>query len=208
MKKNIILLTSLCIVMVLARIIKTSQFNFLFMLWNLFLAFVPYWVSGYISNLGKTSLMKFWLVFSAWLLFLPNAPYMLTDLFHLHKRSELPIWYDLVLILSFAVTGMFLFYLSVNKMSLQAKERFPHIYHPFFLIVLFFLVSYGVYIGRFLRLNSWDVIHPLRLAKSCLSTFTNVPQFKDMVCFTILFSLFLSFIHSIINSGLKQSSNA
>lgn len=203
-KKNVILLTGLCLILVLARIIKTEQFSFVFMLWNLFLAFVPYWLSIYLSNSKKSGRFKLVIVASLWLLFLPNSPYMLTDLFHLQKRPGLPIWYDLLLILSFAITGMYLFYLSVIRMVIYAKDHFPKIHHPLSLIILFLLVSYGVYIGRFLRLNSWDVLNPVSLTKSCLSTFIYLPRLKDMTCFTLLFSLLLSFIYSIISPDLKN----
>ena len=193
--KNLLLLTGLCITLVIARIIKTEQFSFVFMFWNLFLAFVPYWISVYLFKHRETRLIKFVILGGVWVLFLPNAPYMITDLFHLHNRADLPIWYDLLLILSFAIIGMYLFYLSIHQMKEVVKVKLPTLYRPVFLILLFIAVSYGVYIGRFLRLNSWDIIHPISLTKTCLSTFIQLPCLKDMSCFTFLFSIFLSFLY-------------
>lgn len=193
--KNLLLLTGLCFTLVVSRIIKTEQFSFVFMFWNLFLAFVPYWISAYLFKHKETQLIRLIVLGGVWILFLPNAPYMITDLFHLHKRPDLPVWYDLFLILSFAVIGMYLFYLSVHQMKEVVKVKLPTLYRPVFLILLFVAVSYGVYIGRFLRLNSWDILYPVSLAKTCLSTFIQLARLKDMACFTIIFTVFLSFLY-------------
>lgn len=193
--KNLWLLTGLCFSLVVSRIIKTEQFSFVFMFWNLFLAFVPYWISGYLFKHKKVNLAKLLVLGAVWILFLPNAPYMITDLFHLHTRPDLPIWYDLLLILSFAIIGMYLFYLSIHQMKEVVKVKLPTLYRPVFLVLLFVAVSYGVYIGRFLRLNSWDVIHPVSLTKTCLSAFIQLPRLKDMACFTLIFTVFLSFLY-------------
>lgn len=193
--KKLVLLTSLSITLVIVRIIKTDQFSFVFMFWNLFLAFIPYWISTYLLKHKDLHLLNAVVSGFIWLLFLPNAPYMVTDLFHFHKQPHLPIWYDLFLILSFAIIGMYLFYLSVLQMKDLVKIKFPKLYRPVVLILLFIAVSYGVYIGRFLRLNSWDIIHPVSLTKTCLSTFAQRSLFKDMRGFTFLFSIFLAFLY-------------
>jgi uncharacterized membrane protein len=203
-KKNILLLSLFCVILVIIRIIRTEQFSFIFMFWNLFLAFIPLGISNYLTNSKKTiSNLKLSTLTIIWLLFLPNAPYMVTDLFHLHKREYLPIWFDLILILMFAITGLYLFYISLNQAIILTKNKFPNLYKPQFLIFLFLIVSYGVYIGRFLRLNSWDIIDPIGLIKTCLSTILYLPRLKDMCCFTVVYSIFLGFIFLIIKPVLK-----
>lgn len=204
-KKNLLLLSGLCFFMVIARIIKTDQFSFLFLFWNLFLAFVPYWLSTYISKPNSMNLYKLISLAVVWVLFLPNAPYMITDLFHLHKRIDLPIWFDLVLIMSFAITGLYLFYVSINQMVGVVKLKLPQLYKPFVLVLLFVAVSYGVYIGRFLRVNSWDVIHPIGLAKTCLKPLFHLPGLKDVCCFTFIFSIFLAFLYLIFKPHIKSN---
>ncbi len=186
--KNLVLLSFFCLFMVLSRCIKTQQFSFVFLFWNLFLAFVPYWISTYLVKQKELKLWKLAGLSMLWLLFLPNAPYMLTDLFHLHKRAHLPVWFDLVLILSFAVTGLYLFYVSVHQMTRLAQIRFPQLNKPVFLLLLFLAVSYGVYIGRFLRVNSWDVLNPLELAKTCLKPLFHFHHLKDACSFTLIFT--------------------
>lgn len=203
--KNLLLLTLLAFSLVLVRIVKTEQFSFVFMFWNLFLAFVPYWISHFLYKKQKLNSMKVIGLGIVWILFLPNAPYMITDLFHFHKHQYLPIWYDLFLILSFAVMGMYLFYLSVLQMKEVIRIKLPTLYKPAFLVLLFVAVSYGVYIGRFLRLNSWDIIHPISLTKTCLSIFLHLPKLKDMLCFTFIFTVFLSFVYLLFKPKVSHA---
>lgn len=203
-KKNLLLLCAFCFFMVAARIIKTENLSFIFLFWNLFLAFVPYWLSSYLLKRSDSNYFKLVALSMLWVLFLPNAPYILTDLFHLHKRVYLPIWFDLVLIMSFATTGLYLFYLSINQMIEFVKVKFPQLHKPFFLMLLFVAVSYGVYIGRFLRVNSWDIIDPIGLAKTCLLPLFDLPGLKDVCCFTFIYSIFLAFLYLIFKPLFKS----
>lgn len=205
-KKNILFLSLFCLLLVTIRVFKTEQLSFIFMFWNLFLAFIPFAISNYILKL-KQEISHFKLItfMGIWLLFLPNAPYMITDLFHLHHRVVLPIWFDLILILMFAITGLYLFFISINQTIAVVKSQFPKLHNPIFLILLFMIVSYGVYIGRFLRLNSWDIINPLGLIKTCMNAILNLPTLKDMCCFTLVFSIFLGFIFIITKPVLKST---
>ena len=94
--------------LVILRILITDVRVFVFLPWNLFLAFIPYAISSWIINKHGwiNNKLKFALVFTAWLLFIPNSFYILTDLFHLKFREESSRWFDLTLILSFAWNGL------------------------------------------------------------------------------------------------------
>ena len=127
---------------------------------------------------------------------------MATDLFHLHKREGLPIWYDLVLILLFSITGLYLFFISIQHVVTILNYKLPKINKLLFLTFVFIATSYGVYIGRFLRLNSWDIIHPFGLARQCLSTILYYPRFIDMCSFTIIYSLFLGLIYMLLQNNI------
>jgi uncharacterized membrane protein len=202
---SILLLSVFSIILLCIRIVKTSELSFIFMVWNLFLGFVPFWISQYLYKQKQLHKSAFFLIGFVWLLFLPNAPYMLTDLFHLHPKSYLPIWFDLVLILSFAITGLVLFYQSILQIIQVVKFHCPSLHHPLYLIVLFLAVSYGVYIGRFLRVNSWDVLNPIALAETCIKPLFNSAQLKDVTCFTLVFSVFLSFIYLVVKPVFKSN---
>jgi uncharacterized membrane protein len=157
-----LLLTSVgfsCLLL-LARIVHTGRHTFVFLLWNLFLAFVPYFFSFLMTQRPAwiKSGWKFALGFTAWVLFVPNAFYVLTDLFHLFDSGAAPLWYDLLLIVSFAWNALIMGILSVRQMEKIVTARWPGLRGWAFLYPVMALNGLGVYIGRYLRYNSWDVI--------------------------------------------------
>ncbi len=142
--------------------------TFLFLVWNLFLAWIPYWISLSIEKIYvfTQSFLKVGICISVWLLFLPNAPYILTDLLHLKSRSPIPHWYDLMMIVSFAWTGLMLGLFSLYEIQLFFQKRVKSIVAWSISIGAITLCSFGIYIGRYLRWNSWDVLtNPIHLFK-------------------------------------------
>ncbi|HMQ46430.1 MAG TPA: DUF1361 domain-containing protein [Saprospiraceae bacterium] len=142
---------------------------FLFLLWNLFLAWIPYLLSIGIklsANDHKQEQLN-WLVLVVWLLFFPNAPYLVTDLLHLKPRAPIPFLYDALLFFFFACLGLMLAYLSLAKVQAFLIHRFSRPVAWSLIFLFMALSSFGIYIGRFLRWNSWDVlIQPQALAYS------------------------------------------
>jgi uncharacterized membrane protein len=151
-------MTIFCFCLSAIRVIFSERLMFIFLNWNLFLAFIPWFISSILINKKQLATINVFFLIAIWLLFFPNSPYILTDLFHLRNRGDVPIWYDLILILSFAWTGLtygFVSLLDIEKIFLQRiSRRFTNI----IIVVMLFVVSFGVYIGRFLRWNSWDII--------------------------------------------------
>jgi uncharacterized membrane protein len=132
--------------------------TFLFLVWNLFLAWIPYWTSLALGYWGKSSAILSGGLLLFWLLFFPNAPYLLTDLMHLYKqRGDVPFWLDVMLILSFAWTGLMLGYASMFEVQYFLERRFPNWLTKTIMVGSIWLAGFGVYMGRFQRLNSWDV---------------------------------------------------
>jgi uncharacterized membrane protein len=132
------------------RVIFTNSHMFLFLNWNLFLAFIPWLFSMVLllkPNLHHRNLLIFSLLFS-WFLFFPNAPYILTDLFHLKEELTMPIWYDLIMILSFAWTGLLFGFVSLFNIELFLKKYLSKKIVPIISILLLFLGSFGIYVGR------------------------------------------------------------
>lgn len=202
--KKIIYLFSLFAASLLAyRIIKSGSLSYIFLAWNLFLAFVPYWLSNYLLRREKPT-SRHLPLFAVWLLFLPNAPYILTDLFHFRMRPGIPLWFDLVLVSSFALIGFALFYRSLADMialvGKQADARLVNTALPF----VFGLVAYGLYLGRYLRFNSWDVVqHPLKLAHDSVCTLLC----KDTLGFVLVFGTFMWFIYVTLSAFNKPEKN-
>lgn len=192
---------SLCLI----RIFKSEGRSYIFLLWNLFLAFVPWWISTYLKQRNELRRKDAPLLI-VWLLFLPNAPYMLTDLFHLKQRPSIPLWFDLVLILSFAFIGLLVFYRSLKDMISLFKNYMSTRMLACTTYVIFWLISFGLYLGRFLRFNSWDIMHPVSLGKACCRLLLNEGALKDVTAFTLIFSAFLMFLFFMITHLEREES--
>lgn len=191
----------LSVILLMIRVKMTHSFFFMFLVWNLFLAVIPYTITTYLLTRIKIKkfLLLFW--FSVWLLFLPNAPYIITDLFHLRLSNPSIIWLDVLVISSFASSGLLLFYLSITDMKqllikyMSAKKTTMII--PF----IIYLSSFGMYLGRFLRYNSWEIIqNPQTLFTDIYNIIINPSEHLTAWLFTIGFGTFLTITYSIFNS--------
>lgn len=160
------ILTFFCFSFSIFRYLYTNKTLFLFLNWNLFLAIIPYVLTSLtiiIPALLRRKITVF-ILSAFWLLFFPNSPYILTDLFHVHLDSSMPVWFDLILILSFAWTGLLFGLLSLCDIEQILIISIKRIYVILIVVSLLFLGSFGIYLGRFLRWNSWDIlIEPFEL---------------------------------------------
>lgn len=151
-------LFSICLSII--RVILTSQLMFAWLQWNLFLAFLPYFITRTLIRRPRwiESRWKFAIAFLCWLAFIPNSFYIITDLVHLDERLPVPLWYDLALILSFVWNGLLLGALSVRQMEkiVVVKYQIPNEW--WFSVPIMAVNAFGVYIGRYLRYNSWDLL--------------------------------------------------
>jgi uncharacterized membrane protein len=186
--------TILCVTLVAFRVHYTSKVTFVFLVWNIFLALIPYMISTllviYHERIEKTWLITF--PFMVWLCFFPNAPYILTDLFHLKQRPGVPYWYDLALILFFAWNGLMLGYASLLDMQHVLSKRFNVFTGWVVSIFSLLLAGFGIYLGRYLRWNSWDVISsPQGLLQDIASRVINPMSYPRTYGVTLLFSTFL-----------------
>ncbi|MBL7772717.1 MAG: DUF1361 domain-containing protein [Chitinophagaceae bacterium] len=133
---------------------------------------------------------------ATWLLFFPNAPYILTDLFHLQRNLDMPIWFDLILILSFAWTGLLFGFLSLWDLEKILSTRFKLVYVRSISILMLFAGSFGIYLGRYLRWNSWDILtEPLNIIYDISDRFINPWQHPRTWGMTIAMFFFLSMMY-------------
>jgi len=193
--------TCFAALLLIYRIVRTDSLYYIFLAWNLFLAFIPFWISDYISKQKQITFHYLPLIF-IWILFLPNSPYILTDLFHLKQRQDIPLWYDLILISSFALIGFVVFYKSIIDMIRLLKDKIPSYHLKIILPAFFCLIAFGLYLGRYLRFNSWNVVnHPFRLVhKSYNSLFC-----KDTIGFILIFATFMWFVYlTLVNFNSKE----
>lgn len=180
------------IILLMIRIKLTHSVFYLFLVWNLFLAVIPYVITTYLVSIPK--LNKIWLAFwfGVWLLFLPNAPYIITDLLHLKISNTSLLWLDILIVLSFAGNGILLFFLSLNDMKHILKAYLSVNKLQYLIVILFFLNGFGVYLGRFLRYNSWEILsNPKNLFTDIFNFILKPLQHTEVWLFTLLFGLFL-----------------
>lgn len=193
------------IVLLGVRIIFTGNFMFSFLVWNLFLAFIPYALSQWVTlNTRRIqNRLGFAAIFIAWLLFIPNSFYIITDLFHLGNFINMPLWYDLTMILSFAWNGMLLGVLSVRHIASFMEKHLSKRAMFLFIYLVMFLNALGIYIGRYLRFNSWDVVSdPFHLIKEIFNLASHPLEFKYVWGMVICFSVFMTLLYlTLINTG-------
>jgi uncharacterized membrane protein len=129
---------------------------------------------------------------TGWLLFFPNAPYICTDLIHLTTRFYGHFWVDLVLILMCAFTGLVLGFLSLYLMQSIVAGIYGRIASWVFTAAAIGLGSFGIFLGRFLRFNSWDVVvNPTKLYRDVGTWTTHSGYQPASLAFPLLFATFL-----------------
>jgi uncharacterized membrane protein len=191
--------SAVAISLVIARTLWTGHLNYAFLIWNLFLAWLPL-VFAFLASeqYGKGgSRWRFFAAAGAWLIFFPNAPYILTDLIHLTSGFLRPFWVDLSLILLCAFTGLVLGFVSLYQMQSVVARMFSPFTSWIFIAGVTGLTGLGIYIGRFLRFNSWDIlVRPLKLYHR-LDSWAADPHPVSLV-FPILFAVFLFLTYLIL----------
>lgn len=190
------------LLLLLFRMQLTHSYFYLFLVWNLFLAGIPYLITQLLQlshQLRSIKIIAF-LGFITWLLFLPNSPYIITDLVHLTIDYSNLMWLDLFLVFVFAFNGLFLGLLSMLDMFSIISERFGKRVAQYTLFKVCLLSGYGIYLGRFLRFNSWDITtKPGTLFLQIIQSLKE-PQ---VWLITFAFGGFLWILFSVLQSVLK-----
>lgn len=197
-----------CCSMLGVRMAYTANLDYVFLLWNLFLAVVPLKIAYYFrKTIAGRDFMhpKTMFILFLWLIFFPNAPYIITDLIHLANSSgQVPVWYDALMIFSFALSGVYAGFLSLYIIYKSVKRYLLGYKGLLFPGLVFLLSAYGIYLGRVLRWNSWDLVTRPHLV--FLDVFVNL---TDPVAWgiTLFFSCFLLFAWYIFNSFVEGDIN-
>jgi uncharacterized membrane protein len=164
---TLVLASGFCIGLLAYRSMQPYGHSFDFLAWNLLLAWIPFLLAVALHDADRRGWTPAALVAlgAVWLVFLPNAPYIVTDFVHVGEFRGAPLWYDAATTAAFAATGLVLGLASVLLVQGVVARRFGAAVGWLMLGPVFLLCSAGIYIGRIHRLNSWDVItRPERLA--------------------------------------------
>ena len=193
--------SAICFLLCIARVTYSNSLGYLNLVWNLFLAWIPFVLAflAYILSWRRSLMYLVIPIFAIlWLIFFPNAPYILTDLQHLGQTQTIvPLWYDVILLIWFSWTGMLLGIVSLNLMQEIIKREFGRWPGWIFVLLAAVLGSAGVYVGRFIRLNSWDILQNPNYAASNLKEWLSDPGPRSFG-FIGLYTLFFIFVYLTI----------
>lgn len=189
-----------CVALLLFRVVATESRGHIYLAWNLLLALIPLLCSSTLPQRasvppnGDASTRRLkWPQLSMlflWLLFLPNAPYILTDLIHLESSRGMPQWYDLALILSCAGAGLFFCYLSLLDVQRFIARNFGAKFGWLVAAGSLLLCGFGIYLGRFLRWNSWDLLtRPSALLSNVHALLTESGEHPNPFAVTLIYGV-------------------
>ncbi len=192
----------LCVGLLIFRMYRTESIRFMFLAWNLFLAWVPLGIALLVyQRMGQGRLRGYhglagW---ASWLLFFPNAPYIITDLLHLRKPSAIPVWYDSLMVFSYALVGLLTGLLSLYLIH-RVMDRLVGTLAAWGVVAgSLLLAGFGIYLGRVERWNSWDILtNPAGLLSNALGQLTHPPALQLTGVFGLmLMAIYLTFVSFI-----------
>lgn len=201
---RLLLSSALSVLFVVVRAVLVGHASYLFLLWNLYLAWCPYLLARLIANRTRANASSGFLCFlwATFVGFLPNAPYLVTDLMHLQGKTSAPYWFDALMFASFAWSGLVLGVASVRQTAQVVRDRVSPFAGTAYVIVVSALSAYGIYLGRFLRFNTWDAaIHPFSVGRELLAPLVHPREHAFVWLFTAAFSAFFLATYASLSSS-------
>ena len=181
----LILLSIISITLILLQIKITHSYYLLFLLWNLVLAILPYTIIFLVDKeyIFKFKISKNTILLLLWFLFLPNSFYLITDFVHLHHKSILQFSYDFMLLSLVTILGFYTGIKSIHRIYKMILMQLTIRIANFFIVIISYSAAYGIYLGRVLRFNSWDVINnPFELFNSLVESLFKI----ESILFTVI----------------------
>jgi uncharacterized membrane protein len=207
----LVLSSLLCALLVFARVVYAGSLTYAFLIWNLLLAWIPFGVSLllYVYHQQRRGGVLLLLLGTLWLLFYPNAPYIITDFVHLQQRPGVPMWYDLALIASSAWTGLLLGFVSLYLVQKVVRAHIGSAVSWLFVLAVNGVSGFGIYLGRFQRWNSWDVLaNPRGLLADVWPRIADPLAHPRTLGVSLTFALFLLVAYLIVSSLLRFEAEA
>ncbi len=212
-----VLMNALALALVLARGPAFGTRVYRPMLLNLTLSVAPLVLLGVVALVWVLLLHEGWTAVGyvvlavgavVWLLLLPNAAYLITELNLSHRQphERVPLWYDVLLVLVLAMSGVLNTVLNVFVVQLEwvlvtsgdDARALADRGSVALCVGILLLVGFGIYLGRDVRLNSWDVRHPSSLVRKVVAHVRQPGGLAGMVWFTLLTALFLGLMYLVV----------
>ena len=194
------------------RIIASGTLRLTFLQWNLFLAWLPV-VLAFVLCLRVTSKKDItWpnlLLFALWVFFLPNSFYIMTDLIHLQSSGEVSLLYDTALITSYVLNGLLLGFMSIHLVEQVLKKFFSVKEVGIIVQIVLLLSAFAIYLGRYLRWNTWDVIvNPAGIIYDVSDRIINPGSYQHTFVVTGVFFVLLSSLYLVIERLHKAGNSS
>jgi uncharacterized membrane protein len=195
--------TAICVLLLIVRAFLTGEVRWTAFAWNLFLAWLPLvfarLLCGELDRPGR----RRWLLgglFAGWVLFFPNAAYIVTDLIHLKTRPPVPRWFDYIFITAYAWTGLFLCGISLRLLHARVQQWWGVRMGWTFVTAMLAVGSFGIYAGRFFRWNSWDaLLRPWSLLRD-LAKFSHPATLLEAMAFCATFFLLSMLVYLVLHA--------
>ena len=205
---SLALLTLFTLSMLAARMAYTETRGHDGLAWNLFLAWIPFALSlvVYARSRAGARLRELALLGLLWLVFFPNAPYLLTDLKHIGGGVRVPMLYDVLLLSANAWTGLLLGLTSLFLIHATARRLTGALCAWAIVVGALALSSFGIYLGRVQRWNSWDVVaHPAPIVHQVAAGLLHPVSHPRPIALTVLFTVFLLVSYLVLYSFARLS---
>jgi uncharacterized membrane protein len=211
-----------CLMMTALRVGVTGSIRYTYLSWNLFLAWIPYLLALGVQRVAggnPTSPLRPLAVLLAllWLFFYPNAPYILTDFVHVVRipvrlREPHPLitegallWYDIILNSAFAFIGHIIGLISLLILHSTIRGRYGPRWGWTFAVIATAMGGYGIYLGRFERLNSWDIARdPVRTLRIAFLDLANLKAVLVSLCFALFIFLTYLAVHFLYETARQR----
>lgn len=198
-----------CLALLAARPYIVGRLGHLYLVWNLVLAWIPFGLALVFydrEKRGQGAVGRV-LLFGSWLAFLPNAPYIVTDLIHLPDQAAHPYWFDTSIYIAFAWTGLLLGLISLYLVHCAVRHRYGAAAGWAVAGVATVLTGFGVYLGRFLRWNSWDILTNPMALRADLAHIAADPRGMPLVI-TVLFAGFVGVAYLAVYAVAEMRAEA
>jgi uncharacterized membrane protein len=180
------------VAMLVARSTVSQQISYGFLVWNLFLAGVPVLLALVVETAWRHDRRVlgavFWVV---WLALFPNSPYLVTDLIHLREQPPTPLWFDALILGSAGIAGLLAGFVSLHLVQAAVSHRRGAAWGWVMAVAVLGLSGFGVYVGRFARFNSWDLLTRPRTLLYDIGSTVTVDDTPRAVVVTALMASFL-----------------
>jgi uncharacterized membrane protein len=194
--------------MLAVRMLYTGTVAHGWLAWNLFLAWVPFLLALLVYERARAGAS--WRVLVPlgllWLAFFPNAPYLITDLKHVGHGAQVPVLYDVLLLSAAAWLGLLLGLASLSLIHGVARRLVGVLEAWALVVAVLALSSFGIYLGRVQRWNSWDlVVHPASIGAQIGSGLVHPLSHPRPIGLTVLFTSFLLMSYLALYSFARLS---